>query len=62
VDYFEPVAVFEDGLGPGATGGNFAIEFDGDPILLHVERFDQGREGKWGRGRIRDGMGFSIDV
>ncbi len=63
VDYFQAVAIFQDGLRPAVARGDFAVEFDGDAVGLHVERFDQSYEGElgWRRG-VWEGAGFSVDV
>lgn len=63
VDDFEAVAIFEDGFRPDITGGDFAVEFDGDAVGLHVEGFDQGRQRELGgRRRVSKSALFSIDV
>jgi hypothetical protein len=63
VDDFEVVSVFEDGLGPTVTGGDFAVEFDGDAVGLHIEGFDEKREGELGGGGgFCEGAGVSVDV
>ena len=63
VDDFEAVAVFEDGLRPTVAGGDFAVEFNGDAVGLHVEGCDEEREGELcGRRGFREGAFFSVDV
>jgi hypothetical protein len=54
VDDFQAVAVFQQRLRPTVTRHDGVVEFDGHAVGLHVERFDQGYEGKTdGRGRVR---------
>ena len=63
VDDFEAVAVFQQSPGPAVAGDYFAVQFDGDAVGLHVQGFDQGRQGKFGwRCRICEGALFSVDV
>jgi hypothetical protein len=63
VDDFEVIAVFQDGLSPTVARGDFAIEFNGDAVGLHIERFDQRRERELGgRRRVLEGAGFSVYV
>ena len=51
---FEAIAVFQNCLGPRIARGDFAVEFDGDAVGLHVEGFDEGRKGELsGRRGIR---------
>jgi hypothetical protein len=63
VDYFELVTIFEGGLRPTIAGGNFAVEFDGYAVGLHVEGLDQSGEGErgWRRG-VWEGAGFTVNV
>jgi hypothetical protein len=62
MDYFQSVAVVQQRFGPAVAGDDVAVEFDGDAIGLHAERFDQGCEGELGARRIREGAGFAIDM
>ena len=38
---FKLVAVLERGFCPGCTGDDFAIVFDGYPVVLEAENLDQ---------------------
>ena len=59
VDYFQAVVFLQLGLGPAVSWNYFAVEFYGHAVGLHVEGFDQGRQG--GRG-VCEGAGFSVNV
>jgi hypothetical protein len=58
---FQTVAVFKKGLRPAAAGGDFAVEFYGDAVRFHVERFDQCRQRELRPLRVREGPFFAIN-
>jgi hypothetical protein len=46
VDEFESVSLMEAGVCPAVSGNNVAIQFNGDAIGLHAERFDESGQGQ----------------
>jgi hypothetical protein len=49
MDDFKFVTFFKWSFGPTVARNNISIEFDGNPIGLHAERFDQSRKVQnWG--------------
>jgi hypothetical protein len=60
VDDFQAVTVFKRDLGPGLARSDFVVEFDGDPVGLHVQRFDERGQGE-GAG-IGECAGVAVDV
>lgn len=52
VDDLEAVTLGEKRGGPAVAGDNVAVEFDGDPVRLHAELFDQGGQGEALAGKL----------
>jgi hypothetical protein len=60
MDDLETIALVEDRLRPTVAGNDIAIQFDGDPVELHAEGFDERGECEAIGGF--EGLFFPIDV
>jgi len=58
---FQTVAIVKPSLGPAIARYDLAIQFHGDAIGFHAQRFNQRRKGKWGRLLAEIAL-FPVDV